>query len=40
MSRTADVEVEGVGRKFGQAGVLPERPQRMIGHVTERNSRH
>ncbi|WP_260327830.1 hypothetical protein [Streptomyces sp. Ag109_O5-1] len=36
----AQVEVEGERRQFGQAAVLPEQPEAVIGHVTERNSRH
>ena len=35
-----EAEVEGERREFGQAAVLPEQPQAVIGHVTERNSRH
>ncbi|MEU9345073.1 hypothetical protein AB0D74_28110 [Streptomyces sp. NPDC048278] len=37
---TVQVEVEGKRRQFGQAAVLPEQPQAVIGHVTERNSPH
>ncbi len=37
---TAQVELEGERGQFGQARVLPQRSQRVIGHVTERNRRH
>ncbi|MCZ0986246.1 hypothetical protein O1M54_12380 [Streptomyces diastatochromogenes] len=37
---TVQVEVEGERCQFGEMPVLPEQPQGVIGHVTERNSRH